>query len=262
MLDDEREAMPATRPQFLLIGTGHWSNPGLDIVSSTFDDMLAPARQAEIADVVKRLACFQPTKVAIEVTPAAAPEWIAEYDAFRRGAFQLTANERHQLGFRIADAAGLDQVHGVDWHDHDRPIPWEQAFAFARQHDQDHLLGFYHEEMNRTEEDREVDARRIATMSVKEQLLGSDDLEGQAVGHKVYMDIAQIGTTDNFIGAQVALRWYERNMMIFANLARLAGHPDDRILLVIGGGHLPILRHLIIGAGRFDIEKVGTYLDG
>jgi hypothetical protein len=252
--------MGTQQPTFLLIGTGHWSNPGLDIKSVAFDDMLAPGRQRQISDVVQHLAEFGPTKVALEITPESETSWNRDYSAFRQGRYELTANERHQLGFRIASTVGLEKINGIDWHDPARPIPWKEAFDFAQDHDQNHLIGFYHEAISETEDHKKRETQRLAQTTIREQLMGSDDVEGAAIGHKVYMDIAQIGTATNFIGAEVALRWYERNMMMFANLARLAESDEDRVLVVVGGGHLPLLRHYLEGSMRFRIDSVGRYL--
>lgn len=57
------------------------------------------------------------------------------------------------------------------------------------------------------------------------------------------MDMALIGSSDDYVGADVILRWYERNIKIFVNVARLASESSDRILVLIGGGHLPLLTH-------------------
>jgi hypothetical protein len=53
-----------------------------------------------------------------------------------------------------------------------------------------------------------------------------------------------VGAGDGYIGARVVADWYERNLHIFANLAAVA-QPGERVLLIIGGGHAPILRDLV-----------------
>jgi hypothetical protein len=65
-----------------------------------------------------------------------------------------------------------------------------------------------------------------------------------ARGHQPYVEMATVGAGDTYIGASVVAEWYERNLDIFANLARIA-EPGDRVLLIIGMGHAPILRDLI-----------------
>src|SRR5690242_4580900 len=53
--------------QVLVIGSYHMSNPRLDPVNITADDVLAPNRQREIEELARRVAEFRPTKVAIEI---------------------------------------------------------------------------------------------------------------------------------------------------------------------------------------------------
>ncbi len=51
----ERGAPTAT---LLVVASGHFANPGRDNVNIKVDDVLAPRRQAEIAELVKRLAAL------------------------------------------------------------------------------------------------------------------------------------------------------------------------------------------------------------
>lgn len=86
------------------------------------------------------------------------------------------------------------------------------------------------------------------------------DVDRMVESHQVYMNLAQVGEGETYVGAEVVLRWYERNMRMFVNLARLATRPDDRVLVVVGAGHLTLLSHFISGAGRCRLEQVGDYL--
>jgi hypothetical protein len=247
-------------PTVLLIGTGHWGNPGLDYKSVAFDDMLAPGRQQEIAECLEHLARFAPTKVALEIMPDQAEAWNTEYRAYRHGAFALTVNERHQLGFRLAAMAGHERIYGIDWHDLDHPIGWERAITFAQEHGQDQYIAFFTRVAQESEQEKAAEHERIRKESVREQLLGTNAPGAMADSHRIYMDLAQVGEGSPYIGAEVVLRWYERNMMMFVNVSRLASHSEDRVLVVVGDGHLPLLRHFLTSSGRFQTDDIGTYL--
>lgn len=247
------------RPTILLVGTGHWGNPGLDYKSVTFDDMLAPSRQQEIEECLQQLAQFVPTKVALEIMPDQAA-WNADYQAYRQGSFPLTANERHQLGFRLAAMAGHDRIYGIDWHDFERPIGWERAITFAQDHGQDDHISFFTNLTQETEQDKTAEQERIRQTSVREQLLSTNAPDAMAASHQVYLNLAQVGEESTYIGAEVVLRWYERNMMMFVNVSRLAMDVTDRVLIVVGGGHLPLLSHFVGGVGRVQLENIETYL--
>src|SRR6476620_619731 len=57
------------RPEVLVLGTYHMSNPGRDVFNMKSDDVLAPKRQREITELIEVLKKFQPTKVAMESDP-------------------------------------------------------------------------------------------------------------------------------------------------------------------------------------------------
>ncbi len=91
-------------------------------------------------------------------------------------------------------------------------------------------------------------------------LLETNELALLASYDRGYIAMAQVGKDQNYIGADVILRWYERNMKIFVNLTRLITSPDERVLVVIRSGHLSLLTHFVEAAGRFTLESARTYL--
>lgn len=243
----------------LIVGCGHWGNPGLDFHQVEFDDMLAPRRQSEIEECLTRLLRFEPSKVALEVTADQMNQVNREYAGYRGGTFRLTANERHQLGFRLASTMGHEQVFGIDWHHPTQPIGWDHTIDFALKNDQASLVDALTSANNNPEETRTADAAKAVQKTVREQLRECSDTYSNAQGHQVYMDMARIGRGDNYVGADVILRWYERNMKMFVNLARLL-EPGERVLLVVGSGHLPLLIHFLEGGGRYRVESALDYL--
>ena len=99
--------------EVLVLGVYHMANPGRDIFNMQADDVLAPRRQAEIAQLVEVLRRFQPTKVAVErdVWDSRVPKDYADYLA---GKHELTRNEVEQVGFRLARELGHKTVYPVD----------------------------------------------------------------------------------------------------------------------------------------------------
>jgi hypothetical protein len=54
--------------------------------------------------------------------------------------------------------------------------------------------------------------------------------------------------------------WYKRNLRIFTNINRMAKFPGDRILLVIGSGHLTILSDFARSSNYFCLVNAEDYL--
>lgn len=241
-------------------------NPGLDHLAVGFDDMLAPVRQRQVAECLDGLERFASTRVALEIMPDDATARTVDYRRYLAGEFPLTANERHQLGFRLAARAGLPEIDGIDWHALDRLIPWERPIAYAQEYGQIRLLPNALRSPEAAKRVSATETDRARRTSVRDQLLGMNTPSAMAEGHRTYMDLAHIGNAadpghaDAYIGAEVTLRWYERNLMMAVNIARLARSPEERILVVVGAGHLPTLRHFLGDAGQFRLARVAHYL--
>ena len=101
--------LPRTRAQqpapkkakVMLLGTYHFGNPNLDYLKSSVDDHLSPKRQAEIEEVAAAIAKFKPTKIAVEAVDGVSkvPQHYLDYV---QGSYTLSADERDQLGMRVA----------------------------------------------------------------------------------------------------------------------------------------------------------------
>jgi hypothetical protein len=69
-----------------------------------------------------------------------------------------------------------------------------------------------------------------------------------------------VGVANEYPGVDYVTAWYSRNLRIFANLQRITEAADDRILLIIGGGHVPILRHCVLASPQYTLVEVHDYL--
>lgn len=228
------------RPTVLLLGTGHWANSNRDFANPQFDDMLAPLRQREILDVVDRLTRFAPTKVALELGPEAIDAWNADFARYCAGEFALTANEYHQLGFRIAATLGHRQVYGIDWNE--GVIGLDTVFDFAQSHQPD-LFAKLHRHAHSSEDDNS--RHSSATTTVRESLLQINAPATMRRMHQPYLLMGQVGADRQYVGVEWVKGWYERNLIIFANLCRLLTSPSERVLVIYGAGHVPLLTQFL-----------------
>src|SRR4051812_24717505 len=116
-------SVEAARAEVLVLGVYHMANPGHDLFNTNADDVLAPKRQQEIAELMEVLKRFRPTKVAIEVDP-----WndriTKEYSDYLSGKYTLTRNEIDQIGYRLAKELGQQKVYAVDA---DGDFPWQRV---------------------------------------------------------------------------------------------------------------------------------------
>jgi len=244
--------------KILLLGTFHFHDRGLDWYKpqSGFD-VFSERRQREIAEVVELLAVFQPTKIAVERTPDQQVEINRSYGAYLHGEFQLPGDEVYQLGFRLAKRLEHEKVCCVNaWDRHYEPqVDLE---VYAREHCQEHLLSQWSPRFKQLYEHGD---RLKTQLTLREILLQANSEENILKGHGHYLvDWFKVGVGSEYPGVDWVTGWYNRNLRIFANLQRITESQNERTLLIIGGGHLPILRHCVLASPEYDLVEVHEYL--
>lgn len=260
-----RSAEP--KASVLMLGVFHFSSPGLDGYKPEYHfDAMSPERQREIEDVVDRLARFQPTKIAVEFLPARQAKMDELYRQYVAGEHELGVNEVYQLGFRLAKKLGHPRVHLVDARARhyftaeeyeERQAKLEAGGALSDTEDGwgEHFKRLYaHDDQLKTRH------------SLREHLLymNSPDRIRQGHGHYVVGSFKAgngfAEENDGYFGPDSATGWYNRNLRTFRNLQRLTESPDERILLIIGAGHLPILRFLADASPEYELVEPAKFL--
>ena len=237
--------------QVLVLGTYHFANPNLDYVKTHVDDHLAERRQREIAEVIDGLARFAPTRIALEATDDA---HLAErYAAYRAGTTALAASEREQIGLRLAKRLGLPRVYAVD---HKLDMDMARVMKAAQESGNRAFLAQFQQVMV----ELEAFQARQATMTVGQVLLEMNDPARLRRDGNLYLQLARVRGTGTFDGADVLAGWYQRNFRIFANLIQIVESPSDRVLVMFGAGHAPILRELVESSPDLRLVEPADYL--
>jgi hypothetical protein len=250
---------PADAPRIMILGVYHFHNPGADYARFKTADILSEQKQKEVAEVVGRISEFKPTKIAIEWTTDRTAEANRLYADYQQGKFSITegeariiGSEAFQLGFQLAKAHRHKQLYPVDY---PGGMDINSVLTFAQQRDPEYVKRFQKEIgsvvnlMNQMQQSKSV-LEILKTMNTEGAL---------SIAQSTYTDMATVGAGDNYIGASVVADWYKRNLRIFANLSQIA-EPNDRILLIIGVGHKPILQQLVKESARLKLVDVLDYL--
>jgi hypothetical protein len=247
----EKPAAPA-RAEVLVLGVYHMSKPGHDSFNIHADDVLAPKRQAEIAQVIAALKKFHPTKIAVEgdVYSDRIPKTYADYLA---GKHELTRNEIEQIGFRLAKELGQKTVYPVDvGGEFPEQRVVDYAKASGRSKELDALMGGIGAMVKAQDE-------YLASHTVLETLLymNADDKIAEDVGF--YYREADIGEPGDWAGADLVSDWFRRNMRIYSNVVRLADSPNERMLVIFGAGHLGWLQHDFASNPNLRLRKLAEF---
>jgi len=113
--------------------------------------------------------------------------------------------------------------------------------------------------------------KEAASLSPEEQLLRQSTvtqylahLNGAAEikkNHEGYM--TRLLSTDDpaiYKKTDVVANWYKRNLHIFANINRITEPGKDRGLVIIGAGHLRLLKEFATEAPYFDLIDAESFL--
>ena len=247
------EAPAPPRSQVLVLGVYHMANPGHGIHDMHADDVLAPKRQAEIAQLLEVLKKFHPTKIAIE-SDAGDDRIPNRYADYLAGKYELSRTEIDQIGLRLAKELGHKTVYPVDA---DGEFPWQHVINYAKASGRTQEF----EAIDKGWSDMaKVENAYLASHTVLDMLLfvNSDERVAQNVG--LYYRTAHLGEPWDQAGADLNADWFRRNIRIFSNIARLADSPNERVLVIIGSGHLGWLRYDIASDPTLRLRKLEEFV--
>ncbi|MFC6954293.1 DUF5694 domain-containing protein [Halorubellus litoreus] len=246
--------------EVVLLGTYHMDRPELDEVSLDIGDVLEPSRQAELATLATYLEAVDPDHVAVE-RPAARDDAVNEVYARYRDdevafdeehAFDPAHPERDdeelacrsevvQVGFRLAKRLGHEKVVPVD-------VP--QSLGDDDAFDDLESAGY--------EPTTKVDVPRIDPTALQEAMderLAESTLtefhrylNEEAALHAndgMFDRYVRYGDGENYAGPDALAKWYRRNLRMVHNVWKAIDDGDERVLFIVGSGHVHVLRHLL-----------------
>ena len=83
----------------------------------------------------------------------------------------------------------------------------------------------------------------------------------ETANHRPHLGmLALAGNAADPVGVAWLAGWHRRNLNSFANLVHLAASPNERVFVVYGSGHVPLLRQFAKLSGLFAVEDALDYL--
>ncbi len=234
-----RAAQPP-KTHVMIVGVAHFV-ARRDIYNSTYaDSPLSAKRQAQIAEVVDRLAHFHPTKVLIE-EPFGNAIYQAQYLRYLTGNFTLPADEAYQFGFKLAKRSGDRAIYPIDtW----GPSIYDDNSAAGKRIDT--YLKAHFTDVRDSEasadiaRDREIQLHGTYLDELR-YLNTSQSIRANASWYSVFDGMGR-GASD--AGSMYVAQWYTRNCFIFSNLLSVI-RPGDRVVVLMGQGHEFLLRQFV-----------------
>lgn len=252
---------PEPRPiEVMILGTYHFDNPGRDLHNARIDSVLTPGKQAQLEAVVEGLARFRPTAVAVERVAIDQTTMLDHrFPAFTPDQLLTNADERVQIGYRLAHREGLTRVYAIDEQEGDGEptyFPFEAVHDWAQANGGAEALTAMHATIAAKVADLEQRQRTRDVGSVLAFMNGPVPAAEDKAFHYALM---QFGGGDAQPGAVLNGRWFTRNAEIFARLMQ-AAQPGDRIVVVYGAGHASWLREMVQTTPGFRLIEPDDYL--
>jgi hypothetical protein len=251
------------RAQVLVLGVFHFQDAGRDDYKPVFSfDIRSAQRQQELAEVIEQLAAWQPTRIGVELRPEGQPRLDSLLATYPGGGLDTLANEIYQVGFRLAKRLGHERVFAID-----APARYLDS-AMSEAEWERRRRALRPGPLAATNWDARYSALYRADDSLKsvrplrETLIAANNPERLAAGHGHYL-VGNLlnGVPGEYLGADgFVSAWYNRNLRIYSNIVRLIRTPEERVLVIIGAGHAPILRQQLQAAPVTQLVEVGEVL--
>lgn len=249
---------PAQPPaKALLLGTFHFGYPNLDAHktdSSQMMDILSAQRQKEIRQLIDVLATYKPTRIYVEGTRQSRMDSL--YNAYVKGTYTLKRDEIDQIAFRLAKELALPKLYAVDASnflgENEKKYTWIDSM-WDSQKEVDTLRD---KENNRRYNKlyKAGDSTEIVNTILETFLVMAEQTTlNRMNGH--YLS-AYFNTSDNSGPDRLAMWWYDRNLRIFNNILKTRPISEDRILVLFGNGHMPILKHCFASSPEFEVVEL------
>lgn len=241
----------------MILGSYHMANNNLDVYNLQADNVLTKKRQKEIQHLVDLLAKFKPTKIALERRWHTKSDTVTQekYKNYLAEKHTLSKSESEQIGFRLAKQLGHKQIYCID---SPGKFNFKAVVDYAQENGQvEYLVALNQFMENYMKEEQEF----LAKHTIGEYLKRMNEPERIRGSHGLYISMCRIGKNLDYPAADLNADWYHRNVKIYSNLTRITSTPEDRILVIFGNGHAPILRDLVEYAPEYELVEVADYLE-
>ena len=240
------------KPKVMIFGTFHLRYTP-DLHRGEFEESLIRNQQKEIKRIVQGLKEFKPTKIAFEVVKEDNEALNEEYRRYLNGEMRYEVNEIHQFGFQTAAQLGHKEVYAVDWMESVGNLAMGQVYEWAKKEQPElynRISEYYWPKLHTSYENINI-YDLVKELNTEERI---------KLVQEEFMLIAQIGKGTDYIGIDWLRWWYQRNLIIYSNLAKITNSPDDRTLLIIGGAHIHPVSQFIKESGMMDVVPAMEYL--
>jgi len=249
------------RAKIMTLGVFHFAYHNLDAVKTEEKNQISVLKepyQSEIIAICGAIEEYNPTIIAVEVLPEQQRRIDSLFILYKSGNLILGKDEVDQLAFRTGKDLNLDKIHCVN--------------DFGKHYNE--ILAIFNDSIRSAKfEDWFMKSRDsiYGTSPTGERISGIIDALYECNKPEVIKESLAIYLLNpfkyeenpgDFTGVDFETgRWFNRNLRIFRNIQRIPHTADDRILLIIGAGHLNLLNMFFGVSHEFEFVSPLPYLE-
>ena len=243
------------KPEVMIVGVYHLGETS-DLISmerANDDDL-----QLQAKEVVDALSRFNPTKLAVEAECEVQSKINESYRKYQLDDSNSAKNEIQMIGFPLAKKAGVSEVSCVDWRgDDNESAPIEDILQYAKEYEPER----YQEIMTTYIEPMQREMEELSNLTILEGYKRVNEAKTVKKMHQIYMEFAMIGKGKEYYAMDWLTWWYKRNLILYTNVRRLLSTPQDRVILLIGGAHVHLIKQFLEESGVCKVVDTNEYLN-
>ncbi|MGN0001972.1 MAG: DUF5694 domain-containing protein [Sphingobacterium composti] len=238
----------------LNLGTFHMGNTS-DASKVEFDEN-DQNNIKQIHEIAKQIAAFKPTIILVEQEPRFNPTLKEKYNTYLKNPKHNFNNpsEIELLAFEVGRLSNSQKIYGIDY-----KLDYFYSIANYLKNQQDSLtLKKYNALVN---ENLSLNNINPNNKNVKELLYLNNQPEYLDFLININADLLTTISVSNYkIGAEQASKFYNRNLMMFANMNNIPVNKDDRIFVLMGATHTAFFKDFLRRSPKYKEVSVFEYL--
>jgi len=253
------DTLPGTK--IMTLGVFHFAYHNLDVVITEKKNQISVLEepyQSEIIAISKAIEEYNPTIIAVEMIPERQQRIDSMFLLYKSDKLILGKDEIDQLAFRIGKDLNLNKIHCINdfgkhydnivsiFNDSIRSSKFEDYFLKSR----DTIYG------------RPPAGERVSSIIDALYERNKPDVIKESLAVYLLNPFKYEEQPGDFTGVDFETgRWFNRNLRIFRNIQRIPHSADDRILLIIGAGHLNLMNMFFDVSNEFEFISPLPYLE-
>ncbi|WP_299110007.1 DUF5694 domain-containing protein [uncultured Tenacibaculum sp.] len=248
----------------LILGSFHFANPQLDSYKPKHTvNIFSEKRQKELRELLDVIKKYAPTKIGVEWKASRQKKLDSLYNAYLAGDFKLKSNEIYQVAFRLGKELGHKKLYAVD-------APSRNFKSDLTKKEYKDKKNYYVQKAGSAKFKREMEIndtyfglyekgdklKTEITLIDYFKIMNNPDVVSHNHGHYLIGEF-KMGESEkgDYFGADNSIWWYSRNLRIFQNILNINKAGEDKVFVLMGAGHLPILNFLAKSSVDFNLKS-------